>query len=119
MEESQVGDSQANGLAEGAATRTEGFTRSLRWAVEQQHGVTLDSASPAIPWLVRHASSMISRSRRGFGGRTAFELRQGKPHRKRLPPQNRSHAAKIVGKVSSLECKTVLMKFWWCAENRR
>ena len=41
---------------------------------------------PGVPWLMRQASSMISRSRRGLIGRTAFELRTGKPYRKRLPP---------------------------------
>ena len=74
------------GLAEGAVNETEGVIQSLRCAVEWLCGVVLDAASLVDPWLVRHAGSMISGSICGLVGRTSFELRNGKLHRKRLPP---------------------------------
>ncbi len=46
----------------------------------------IENSSPVLPWLVRHAGSMISRVRRGADGRTAFELRKGKTYRRRLSP---------------------------------
>ena len=49
MEDSSVSESQANGLAEGTVKSTTRFIRSLRWAVEQLHGVKLDSASSVAP----------------------------------------------------------------------
>jgi hypothetical protein len=60
--------------------------RSLRWALEELHGAKVENSSLVLPWLVRHAGSMISRARRGADGRTAFELRKGKNYRRRLPP---------------------------------
>ena len=86
LDESPVGDSQSNGLAESAVREIKGVVRSLRWALEELHGVKVENSSPVLPWLVRHAGSMISRTRRGADGRTAFELRKGKSYRRRLPP---------------------------------
>ncbi len=56
--------------------------RSLRWALEELHGVKIEVSFPVLPWLARHAGSMISRTRRGTDGRTAFELQEGKTYRK-------------------------------------
>ena len=43
LEESPVGDSQSNGLAEGAVKEIKGVVRSLRWALEELHGVKIES----------------------------------------------------------------------------
>ena len=85
FEESPVGASAANGLAENAVKETKGVIRSLRLAFDELHGIKLDVQSPVLPWMVRHAGSMISRARRGQDGGTAWELRRGKPYSKRLP----------------------------------
>ena len=85
LEESPVSDSSANGLAENAVKEVKGVIRSLRWAFDELHGIKLDVQSPVLPWMVRHAGSMMSRARRGRDGRTAFELRKGRPYRRRLP----------------------------------
>ena len=50
-DDSLVGVSQANGLAEGAVKDFKGVIRSMRWTVEQLHGVVLDSAGPVV-WCV-------------------------------------------------------------------
>ena len=86
MEESPVGDSQSNGLAENAVKEVKGIVRSMRWAFDELHGVKLDVSSSVLPWMVRYAGAMLSRTRRGADGRTAFELRKGKPYMKKLPP---------------------------------
>jgi hypothetical protein len=79
MEESPVGDSQSNGLAENAVKEIKGIVRSMRWAYDEMHGVKLSVSSPVLPWMVRYAGAMLSRTRRGADGRTAYELRRGKP----------------------------------------
>ena len=68
-EDSFVGESQVNGLDEGAVKKSKGVTRSFMWAVEHLHGVVLDSASPVVPWLVRHAGSEEAETEVGSGGR--------------------------------------------------
>ena len=118
MEDSLVGHSQANGLAEGAVKEPEGVIRSLRSAVELFNGVVLDSAGLVVPWLVRRPSSMISRSLRGWDGQT-----QGKPYRKWLPPfaetvvylkvgipRSRLEDRLMEGLISYMQCRSVLTK---------
>ena len=110
LEESPVGDSQSNGLAEGAVKEIKGVVRSLRWALEELHGVKIEVSSPVLPWLVRHAGSMISRTRRGADGRTAFELRKGKTYRRRLPPFGEKVMYLAAGKQ-----KSRLLDRWYCS----
>ena len=50
LEESLMGDSQSNGLAEGAVKEIKGVVRSLRWALEELHGVKIEVSSPVLPW---------------------------------------------------------------------
>ena len=50
LEESPVGDSQSNGLAEMAVREVKGVVRSLRWALEELHGMKISSASAVLPW---------------------------------------------------------------------
>ena len=38
-------------------------------------------------WAVRYAGQMLARSQRStLDGKTAYELRKGKPYRRQLPP---------------------------------
>ncbi|CAK0903034.1 unnamed protein product, partial [Prorocentrum cordatum] len=64
-EESAVGDSQGNGLAE--------------HAVGDLHGVSVGIERPVTPWMVEFAAMSINLGRRGAGGRTAWVLRRGRP----------------------------------------
>ena len=52
MEESPVGDSPSNGLAENAVKMIQGLVRTLVDALEGKYGVKLPSDHPAFPWLV-------------------------------------------------------------------
>ena len=44
----------------------------------------MDSRSPVLRWLVRHAASLITRYQVGKDGRTAYERWKGKQHKKEL-----------------------------------
>lgn len=63
-----------------------GMTRVLKHAVEENHGVTIKQDHPILAWMVRHAAAMMAIGRRGADGRTAHELRKGKPFRRKLVP---------------------------------
>ncbi|CAK0860738.1 unnamed protein product, partial [Prorocentrum cordatum] len=69
-EESAVGDSQGNGLAE--------------HAVDDLHGASIGVEHPVTPWMVEFAAMSINLGRRGAGGRAAWELRRGRPFNKDL-----------------------------------
>ncbi len=71
---------------EGGGRGMRGVGGCIDWALEELDGVKRELWSTVVPWLVRRAGSMISRTRRGADGRTAFGLRKGKTYRKRLPP---------------------------------
>ncbi len=96
-----MGDSQSNGLAETAVNEIKGVVRSLRWAPEELNGVKVENSSPVLPWSVRHAGSMTSRTQRGADSRTAFELRKGKSYRRRPPPFGEKVMYLEAGKLNS------------------
>ena len=73
------GDSNANGLAEGAIKELKAKVRTLKFALEQLLNVRIDSSHQCLPFLIMHAAATINRGRRGPDGRTAYELRFGKP----------------------------------------
>ena len=77
-EESAVGDSQGNGLAEQAAREVKAKVRSLRLQAEELHGRPLRPDHPCLPWMVDFAAMSINIGRRGVDGRTAWELRHGR-----------------------------------------
>jgi hypothetical protein len=79
------GESQSNGMAENAVKEMKGVVRSQKHLAEELHGKAIGPHHVVLPFLVHHAGSMISRAQRGLDGRTAFELRRGKPYRKPLP----------------------------------
>ena len=85
-EESPVGESQANGAIERAIQSVEGITRTLKDAVEADHGTELDSGHPVIPWLVSHGASLLNHCEVGVDGRTAYERLRGKRSRRELVP---------------------------------
>ncbi len=86
MEESPVGESQSNGLAEGAVRICKGAVKTLKHAYEALHGVAVEQNSPILTWLVEASASLMNRGQRGSDGRTAYELRRGKPFRKEQVP---------------------------------
>ncbi|CAK0830057.1 unnamed protein product [Prorocentrum cordatum] len=83
-EESAVGDSQGNGLAEHAVREVKAKVRTVRAQVDDLHGVSIGVEHPVTPWMVEFAAMSINLGRRGADGRAAWELRRGRPFNKDL-----------------------------------
>ena len=98
-EESQAYVSPTNGIAEQAIQAIERKVRTLKFSVEQLHGVKLPPNHPLLVWAVEYAGQIESRTHRYTGvGRTAFELRRGKPYKRKLPPFGEKVMALTLGK---------------------
>ncbi|CAK0882798.1 unnamed protein product, partial [Prorocentrum cordatum] len=83
-EESAAGDSQGNGLAEHAVREVKAKVRTARAQVDDLHGVSIGVEHPVTPRMVEFAAMSINLGRRGADGRTAWELRHGRPFNKGL-----------------------------------
>ena len=79
-------ESQSNGFIECGVREVKGVARSGKHYAEELHGIEIKQDSQLLPWLVRNAAMCISVTRRGPDGRTAYELRRGKPFRRKLIP---------------------------------
>ena len=62
-ENSRVGDSDSNGRIERAMRETKGMIRTLRSAVERHCGSTVRLDAGIVPWIIRHASYLLTRCR--------------------------------------------------------
>ena len=78
LENSPVGDSRSNGVAERAVQAIGEHVRVLRRGLEQRLGVKLSSKHPVTAWLVEHAADLLSRFHIGDDGRTGYERLKGK-----------------------------------------
>ena len=86
-EESPTYASQSNAVVERCNWEVASLVRAYKSQVQALHGVVLDANHPILVWAVRYAGQMLSRAQRStFDGKTAYELRRGKPYRRRLPP---------------------------------
>ena len=74
----RVGDSNANGAAEGAVKEVKAKVRTIVAATQEMLKVTIGAQHACLPFLVMYAASSINRGRRGPDGKTAYELRFGK-----------------------------------------
>jgi hypothetical protein len=82
LENSPVGDSRANGIAERAVQSIVGLIRTLKSALENRTGLKFQSDHPVVPWLVEHASDIYNKFHMGSDGKTAYERWKGKPWNK-------------------------------------
>ena len=80
-EESATGVSQDNGLAENAVREVKAKVRSLAYVVKLMLGQAVEPNHPSFAWLIEWAALSMNIGRRGADGRTAYELRRGKPFR--------------------------------------
>ena len=83
-EVSSVGQSQSNGLAEGAVREVKAKFRSLRFCLEEALGSEIPSDHCVLAWLVQFACLCINVGRRYADGKTAFELRCGRSWKRSL-----------------------------------
>jgi hypothetical protein len=82
MEESSVGDDQANALAENTVKNVQGQFRVIKDVLENRHGRQVDGEHPVVPWTVRHAASVVNRARKDDEGFSAYRRWKGREFRK-------------------------------------
>ena len=82
LQESPVGDHQANGAAEVAVRELKRQVRALKLMLEERFRCEFSDAHPLLFWMPRHAGFLISRFRIGDDGRTPDERRTGRRWRK-------------------------------------
>ena len=86
LDNSRVGDSDSNGTIESMVGLAEGMARVLRFSIEDRIGTKLKMSDPIMPWLVRHAGHVLTRSRIRENGRTAMQLIKGRRSNTELVP---------------------------------
>ena len=78
VEESAVGEPDANATVERAIQDVEGQTRTLRAELERKIGRRIKLGDEVTPWMVRHAACLITRCRVRPNGRTSMEIMKGR-----------------------------------------
>ena len=78
LENSKVGDSNNNGKIERAIRDVGGIVRTLKSFLSEKIGTAVTLDMMIVPWLIRHASYIITRSRVRDHGRTSLRLMKGR-----------------------------------------
>ena len=77
MEESPVGEHQANGSIENAIRDIKSQFRTLKDALDTRYQNKYSGEHPSITWMFKHAADIINRTRIGIDGKTAFRRLRG------------------------------------------
>ena len=77
LEQSPVGDSKANGVAETAVQSVEKMIRVHKLAFENRIGARLPVKHPLFAWLVEHVSDILNRFLVSRDGKTAVQRMKG------------------------------------------
>ena len=77
-EEPAKGQSQSNGMVEGAGRIVREFTRVLKIQMEDKAGIKVGSDDAVLQWAIRWAAMMVSRFMVGTDGKTGYERRRGR-----------------------------------------
>ena len=78
VENSPVGSSQSNGVAEKAIQSVQGQVQVLKLALEKRWGIKIPHRHSVIPWVVEYAAFLLNRYEVGHDGKTAYERLKGK-----------------------------------------
>ena len=78
LEQSPVGESQSNGVAERQVQAVEDLIRTMRGALMHRLQCRITATNPLFQWLVMHAASVMNRYVVGRDGRTAFQRLHGR-----------------------------------------
>ena len=78
LENSPVGDSQANGAAERAVQSVSAQIRAVRLGLEQRLGAQVSGSHPLTTWIVEHASDLLNKFLKGDDGKTPYQRLRGK-----------------------------------------
>ena len=85
-EQTMVGESQSNGLAERAMQTIEGQIRCMKLALEDRLQCSVPCSHPIMAWLVEYASMLVNKYQpSGEDGLTCYERPHGQPPNERLP----------------------------------
>jgi len=77
-EESPVGESESNGVAERAVQEVQGMIRTVKEGLESRLGSRLTGNEPVAIWLITHSGQLVNRYKVGEDGRTAWQRIKGK-----------------------------------------
>ena len=86
IENSKVGDSNSNGKIERAIRDVENMIRTFRSALSANFGEDVKLSWSIVPWMVRHASYVITRCRVRAHGKTAMQVMKGRTALSELVP---------------------------------
>ena len=78
IENSPVGSSKSNGIAERATQSVQGKIRTIRSDIEGRWGLKIDATHSILPWIAEHAGFLLTRFEVGRDGKTACERLKGK-----------------------------------------
>ena len=78
LENSLVGDSRSNGIAERAVQSVAEQIRVLRTALEAKLKAKVPGNHPVICWLIEHSADLLNKYQKGDDGRTAYHRLRGK-----------------------------------------
>ena len=85
-EQPPKGESQANGVVEGAGKILRGFVRVVKDAMEDRAKIKIESQDVILQWLVRWVAMAHSRFSVGSDGKTAYERQTGKKCKMEVVP---------------------------------
>jgi hypothetical protein len=78
IENSPVGCSASNGIAERAVQAVQGQLRVVRLALEKRYESEISAHHPILAWAVEYSSIVLNRCEIGHDGRTAYQRLKGK-----------------------------------------
>jgi hypothetical protein len=80
LENSPVGESQSNGVAERAVQAAGEHIRVVKLALESKVGIRFPAVRPIMSWIAKHAADMMNKFHVGPDGKTSYEIIKGKKY---------------------------------------
>ena len=84
IENSPVGESQSNGVAERAVQAAGEHIRVVKLALENKVGIRFPAVRPIMSWIAKHAADMINKFHVGPDGKTSYEIIKGEKYTRSL-----------------------------------
>jgi hypothetical protein len=108
LENSPVGCSRSNGIAERAVQALGEQVRVMRSALRHRVGRVFSAGHPVTMWLVEHAADVMTKYQVGKDGKTAYERIKGKAYKKEMVEFGEVvhyRLGKRIGKMEKLEVR--------------
>jgi hypothetical protein len=84
LENSPVGESQSNGVAERAVQAAGEHIRVVKLALENKVGIRFPAVRPIMSWIAKRAADMINKFHVGPDGKTSYEIIEGNKYTRSL-----------------------------------